>query len=83
MEERKETYEKTGEKKEVKRYVKYDYYNNGVDSTGVDRTIDGSKVNEIIAEIIGIMAKHNITVYTSEQILQDAISAITKNTVIT
>lgn len=67
------------ERKEgIKPHVKYDYYNNGVDST-----LSGHEVNEIIEEIINIMKKHKVTVETSKLILQDTISSIAKETVIT
>lgn len=65
-------------KKGIPSHIKYDYYNNGVDST-----LSGDEVNEIIEEIIGIMRNHKVTVETSKQILQDTISSIEKETVIT
>lgn len=65
-------------KKEVPSHIKYDYYKNGIDVS-----ISGEEVNDIIEEIIEIMRKHKVTVETSKQILEDAISSIMKETVIT
>ena len=65
-------------KKAMPSHINYDYYNNGVDST-----LSGDEVNEIIEEIINIMRNHKVTVETSKQILQDTISSIEKETVIT
>lgn len=61
-----------------RKHVTWDCYNNGVDSA-----ISGDEVNEIIEEIIEIMRKHKITVKTSRQILEDTISSIEKETIIT
>lgn len=66
------------EKNGIPMHIRYDFYNNGV-----DKSIDGAEVNEIIEEIISIMRKHKVTVETSRQILQDTISSIEKETVIT
>lgn len=65
-------------KKEAPSHIKYDYYKNGIDGS-----ISGEEVNDIIEEIIEIMRKHKVTVETSKQILEDAISSIMKETVIT
>jgi hypothetical protein len=61
-----------------KRYVDYDFYENGI-----EESVDGEKVNQIIEEIIEIMRKNKITVGTARTILEDTISSITKDTVIT
>lgn len=61
-----------------KRYVKYDFYENGV-----DESVEGEKVNQIIEKIIEIMRKNKITVGTAQTILEDTISSIIKDTVIT
>ena len=50
----------------AKHYVKWEYYENGVNSS-----ISGETVNEIIEEIIGIMRKNKITVGTAQRILED------------
>ena len=56
-----------------KRYVNYDFYENGI-----EESVDGEKVNQIIEEIIEIMRKNKITVGTARTILEDTISSITK-----
>jgi len=61
-----------------KRYVNYDFYENGI-----EKSVNGEKVNQIIEEIIEIMRKNKITVGTARTILEDTISSITKDTVIT
>ena len=61
-----------------KRYVNYDSYENGI-----EESVNGEKVNQIIEEIIEIMRKNKITVGTARTILEDTISSITKDTVIT
>ena len=61
-----------------KRYVNYDFYKNGI-----EESVNGEKVNQIIEEIIEIMRKNKITVGTARTILEDTISSITKDTVIT
>lgn len=62
----------------IPKHTMYDYYQNGIDNT-----IPGSEVNEIIEEIIEILRKHKVTVEASRQILRDTISSIEKETVIT
>lgn len=62
----------------IPRHTQYDYYQNGIDSS-----IGAQEANEIIEEIIQIMRKHRVTVKTSQQLLQDTIYAIEKETVIT
>ena len=62
----------------VPEHIKYDYYKNGI-----DKSIEKQEVNEIIEEIIDIMRKHKVTVNTSKQILEDTISSIEKETIIT
>ncbi len=66
------------QEKNIPNHTAYDYYTNGVNNT-----IDGTEVDEIIEEIINIMRKHKVTVETSRQILKDTISSIEKETVIT
>lgn len=61
-----------------KRYVGYDFYENGV-----DESITGETVNQIIEEVIEIMRKNKITVSTAKTILEDTISSIANNTIIT
>ena len=61
-----------------KRYVRYDFYENGV-----EESIEGEKVNQIIEEIIGIMRENKVTVGTAKIILEDTISSIMKDTTIT
>ena len=61
-----------------KRYVKYDFYENGV-----EESIEGEKVNQIIEEIIEIMRENKVTVGTAKNILEDTISSIIKDTTIT
>ncbi len=56
-----------------KRYVNYDFYENGI-----EESVDGEKINQIIEEIIEIMRKNKITVGTARTILEDTISSITK-----
>ena len=62
----------------AKHYVKWDYYENGVNGS-----ISGETVNEIIEEIIGIMRKNKITVGTAQRILEDTVSSIVTDTQIT
>lgn len=62
----------------AKQYVKWDAYENGVDGS-----VSGEKVNQIIEEIIGIMKENKITVETAELILTDTISSIKKDTLVT
>ena len=50
---------------------------------GIEESVNGEKVNQIIEEIIEIMRKNKITVGTARTILEDTISSITKDTVIT
>ena len=59
------------------KYTAYDFYKNGLDNT-----LSGYEVNEIIEEIIGIMKEHKVTVETSQMILEDTISSIKRTTVI-
>lgn len=68
----------TETRKVVPKHTQYDYYQNGIDSS-----LEGEEVNEIIEEIIQIMRKHKVTVETSKQILQDTIFSIEKETVVT
>lgn len=65
-------------RKMSKRYVKYDFYENGV-----EESIEGEKVNQIIEEIIEIMRENKVTVGTAKSILEDTISSIMKDTTIT
>lgn len=62
----------------AKHYVKWEYYENGVNGS-----ISGETVNEIIEEIIGIMRKNKITVGTAQRILEDTVSSIVTDTQIT
>lgn len=48
-----------------KRYVNYDFYENGI-----EESVDGEKVNQIIEEIIEIMRKNKITVGTARTIVR-------------
>lgn len=66
------------QKKKIPNHTCYDYYSNGIDNS-----ISKGEANEIIEEIIDIMRREKITVETSRQLLQDAISSIEKETVIT
>ena len=65
-------------KRQIPQHTQYTYYKNGLDSS-----VSRKEANEIIEEIINIMRKHKITVETSRQLLQDTISSIEKETVIT
>jgi len=66
------------EKRKIPNHTNYDYYNNGIDGS-----VSKDKANAIIEEIIDIMRREKITVETSKQLLQDTISSIAKETVIT
>lgn len=70
--------ERTEENKQYKKHVRWVCFENGVDSC-----ISGDEVNEIIEEIIEIMRKHKVTVNTSRRILEDTISSIGNETIIT
>lgn len=65
------------EKRKIPNHTNY-YYNNGIDGS-----VSKDKANAIIEEIIDIMRREKITVETSKQLLQDTISSIAKETVIT
>ncbi|MFR8536853.1 MAG: hypothetical protein ACLVD1_10205 [Lacrimispora saccharolytica] len=68
----------------VPEHIKYDYYKNGIDHENrIEKVILKQEVNEIIEEIIDIMRKHKVTVHTSKQILEDTISSIERETIIT
>lgn len=60
-----------------KQYVNWQYCENGV-----EESIEGKKVNEIIEEIIEIMRKNEITVGTAKMILEETISSIITDTII-
>lgn len=55
------------------RHIKYEYYDNGLDSL-----IDGEEVNETIEEIMEILIRKKVTVSVAKQILEDTISSIEK-----
>lgn len=61
----------------AKQYVNRQYCENGV-----EESIEGKKVNEIIEEIIEIMRKNEITVGTAKMILEETISSIITDTII-
>ena len=65
-------------KDKPKRHVSWDYCSNGIDSS-----IEGKEANEIIEEILTVIKAHKLTVQTAKQLLEDTISSIHRETLVT